>query len=184
MIPNDWRDVALFVKAKPHIKDAGIVLDVGAGLRPQTLVTCANHICIEPHHEYTELLWGEGYTVICAAAPAAFDLVHERIDTVTMLDVIEHMEKADGRECIARACALAQQQVIVFTPLGFMEPVIYGLTKNIDTYQPARIATHEYKDMLRDVATSTTWRDRLSFVLRGPGWAYARHAQQHTGGVS
>ena len=26
--------------------------------------------------------------------------------------------------------------------------------------------------MLRDVASSTTWRDRLSFVLRGPGWAY------------
>jgi hypothetical protein len=29
--------------------------------------------------------------------------------------------------------------------------------------------------MFRDVANSSTWRDRLSFVLRGPGWAYDRH---------
>ncbi len=56
------------------------------------------------------------------------------------------------------------------------EPVVYGLTKNINTFNPARVASHEHRDMLRDVAQSTTWRDRLSFVLRGPGWAYARHA--------
>ena len=49
------------------------------------------------------------------------------------------------------------------------EPVVYGLTKNIDTYNPVRIASHEYADIVRDVAHSTNWRDRLSFVLRGPG---------------
>jgi sterol desaturase/sphingolipid hydroxylase (fatty acid hydroxylase superfamily) len=57
------------------------------------------------------------------------------------------------------------------------EPVVYGLTKNIHTYAPPMIATHEYRDILRDVAASTSWRDRLSFVLRGPGWAYRRHAE-------
>ena len=58
------------------------------------------------------------------------------------------------------------------------EPVVYGLTKNIETYDPVRIAGHEYADILRDVAGSTTWRDRLSFAFRGPGWAYRRHARQ------
>jgi len=58
------------------------------------------------------------------------------------------------------------------------EPVVYGLTKNINTYNPARVVTHEYADMLRDVADSSTWKDRLSFVVRGPGWAYARHAER------
>ncbi len=56
------------------------------------------------------------------------------------------------------------------------EPVVYGLTKNIDTFDPVKVATHEHVDMLRDVARSRTWGDRLSFVLRGPGWAYRRHA--------
>jgi sterol desaturase/sphingolipid hydroxylase (fatty acid hydroxylase superfamily) len=54
------------------------------------------------------------------------------------------------------------------------EPVIYGLTKNVGSYSPWRVATHEYADMLGDVARSTSWRDRVSFVLRGPGWAYRR----------
>ena len=55
--------------------------------------------------------------------------------------------------------------------------VVYGLTKNIDTFHPVKIAFHEYADIARDVAASETWRDRLSFVLRGPGWAYRRHAE-------
>jgi sterol desaturase/sphingolipid hydroxylase (fatty acid hydroxylase superfamily) len=63
------------------------------------------------------------------------------------------------------------------------EPVVYGLTKNIDTYNPVTIATHEYRDILRDISHSTTWRDRLSFVLRGPGWAYQRHAERALGGA-
>jgi sterol desaturase/sphingolipid hydroxylase (fatty acid hydroxylase superfamily) len=69
---------------------------------------------------------------------------------------------------------------------GTFEPerdaVVYGLTKNIDTYNPARIATHEHGDILRDVARSTTWRDRLSFVVRGPGWAYDRHRERALAG--
>ncbi len=55
------------------------------------------------------------------------------------------------------------------------EPVVYGLTTNIDTFNPARVIGHEHAAMLRDVSNARTWRDRLSFVLRGPGWAYARH---------
>jgi len=56
-----------------------------------------------------------------------------------------------------------------FEPEG--EPVVYGLTKNINTFNPLRIATHEYRAMLADVASSTSWRERLSYVVRGPGWA-------------
>ncbi len=56
------------------------------------------------------------------------------------------------------------------------ERVVYGLTTNIDTYNPLRIATHEWRDVLRDVAGATTWRERWSFFLRGPGWAYDRRA--------
>jgi sterol desaturase/sphingolipid hydroxylase (fatty acid hydroxylase superfamily) len=59
-----------------------------------------------------------------------------------------------------------------FEPEG--EPVVYGLTKNIDSYNPAVIATHEWRDIAEDVATAETWHDRWSFLLRGPGWAYER----------
>ena len=52
--------------------------------------------------------------------------------------------------------------------------VRYGLTTNIDTFNPLRIATHEHVDILRDVARSTTWRERLGHVVAHPGWGKRR----------
>lgn len=54
------------------------------------------------------------------------------------------------------------------------EPVVYGLTSNIDSFNPLVIAGHEWRDMARDVAAARTWADRAGFVLRGPGWAAER----------
>ncbi|WP_344654938.1 sterol desaturase family protein [Catenulispora subtropica] len=56
-----------------------------------------------------------------------------------------------------------------FEPEG--EPVKYGLTKNISTYNPFRVAVHEYAAIARDVRAATSWRDKAGYVLRGPGWA-------------
>ncbi|MET7424659.1 sterol desaturase family protein [Dactylosporangium sp. NPDC005555] len=57
---------------------------------------------------------------------------------------------------------------------GSFEPerarVVYGLTKNIGTYNPLRVATHEYRDIWRDVRTAAGWRDRVRFVFGRPGW--------------
>jgi sterol desaturase/sphingolipid hydroxylase (fatty acid hydroxylase superfamily) len=64
------------------------------------------------------------------------------------------------------------------------EPVVYGLTKNIGTYQPARIASHEFVDLFRDVAGSVTWRERLSYALRGPGWAYEAHRRRSSSSLA
>jgi sterol desaturase/sphingolipid hydroxylase (fatty acid hydroxylase superfamily) len=58
------------------------------------------------------------------------------------------------------------------------EPVVYGLTKNLDSFNPLVVATHEHRDMFRDIAESNNWRDRLSFVLRGPGWAFRRRDER------
>ena len=57
------------------------------------------------------------------------------------------------------------------------ERVVYGLTKNINTFNASRIISHEYAEMLRDVSRSVCWRERLSYVLRGPGWATKHRAE-------
>jgi sterol desaturase/sphingolipid hydroxylase (fatty acid hydroxylase superfamily) len=57
------------------------------------------------------------------------------------------------------------------------DPVVYGLTTNIESFNLATVSGHEYRDMFRDVARSTNWRDRLGFVLRGPKWAYQRRTE-------
>ncbi len=51
-----------------------------------------------------------------------------------------------------------------------VERVRYGLTTNIDTYNPVRIAYHEFIDIGRDVRASKGWRNKLSHVFRHPGW--------------
>ncbi len=48
--------------------------------------------------------------------------------------------------------------------------VVYGLTKNIETHNPFRIAFHEYAAIARDVRAARGWRHRAGIVLHGPGW--------------
>ncbi|MCZ7423008.1 sterol desaturase family protein [Verrucosispora sp. WMMA2121] len=54
------------------------------------------------------------------------------------------------------------------------DAVRYGLTKNIGTYNPLRVATHEYAAIWRDLRTAGSWRERVGYLLRRPGWQPAR----------
>jgi sterol desaturase/sphingolipid hydroxylase (fatty acid hydroxylase superfamily) len=65
-----------------------------------------------------------------------------------------------------------------FEPEG--ERVVYGLTKNIATSNPLRVATHEYVAIWNDLRTATSWRDRAGYVLHGPGWAPAVRVAEPT----
>lgn len=47
----------------------------------------------------------------------------------------------------------------------------YGLTKPVDTYNLLELQYGEFRQIVRDVRTSTTWRDRLGYVFGPPGWA-------------
>ena len=49
--------------------------------------------------------------------------------------------------------------------------VVYGLTKNISTYNPIRIAFHEYVAILRDIRGSRSLREIVGYVLGRPGWS-------------
>jgi len=56
-----------------------------------------------------------------------------------------------------------------FEPEG--ERVQYGLTTNIGTWNPVRVATHEFAAIWRDVRSAASWRDRWRYVTKGPGWS-------------
>jgi len=48
----------------------------------------------------------------------------------------------------------------------------YGLTKNIDTYNPFRIAFHEWRDLWRDLRRPLPWKARLGYLFGPPGWSH------------
>jgi sterol desaturase/sphingolipid hydroxylase (fatty acid hydroxylase superfamily) len=50
-------------------------------------------------------------------------------------------------------------------------PVVYGLTKNIETFNPLRIAFHEWAAMFRAMARADSWRARLGYFFEPPGWS-------------
>ncbi|MCP3787130.1 sterol desaturase family protein [Micromonospora sp. A3M-1-15] len=53
-------------------------------------------------------------------------------------------------------------------------PARYGLTKNIQTFNPLRVATHEFAAIWSDVRHATSWRQRLGYLFGRPGWQPAR----------
>jgi sterol desaturase/sphingolipid hydroxylase (fatty acid hydroxylase superfamily) len=55
-----------------------------------------------------------------------------------------------------------------FEPEG--ERVRYGLTKNLATFNPVRVAFHEYTALAHDLRAARSWRTRWNLLLRGPGY--------------
>lgn len=95
------------------------MVDIGPGIRPQKLIQADTHILIEPHDEYVEHLITTENTVIQTTALEFLETI-EFVDTIVMLDVIEHMEKKEALEVIKLSKEKADQ-IIIFTPLGFIE---------------------------------------------------------------
>ena len=50
------------------------------------------------------------------------------------------------------------------------EVPVYGLTKNVDTYNPVTLTLHEARAMFRDVARPGPLRHRLMYLFGPPGW--------------
>lgn len=49
----------------------------------------------------------------------------------------------------------------------------YGIVKNIGTYNPLRVAFHEWIDMFRDAGRpGLTLRERLGYLVAPPGWSH------------
>jgi sterol desaturase/sphingolipid hydroxylase (fatty acid hydroxylase superfamily) len=53
------------------------------------------------------------------------------------------------------------------------ERVRYGLTTNIETYNPVRVAFDAYASLAGDIRTATRWRDRIGYLFCRPGWTPA-----------
>ena len=46
----------------------------------------------------------------------------------------------------------------------------YGLTQNKDTYNVLKLQYGDYAELWRDVRAARSWRDKLGYLFRPPGW--------------
>ena len=50
--------------------------------------------------------------------------------------------------------------------------VRYGLTKNLDSFHPAKVVFHEWKSIAYDVKKSVRLKDKLMYIFGPPGWSH------------
>jgi hypothetical protein len=110
------------------LKKIEVVLDIGCGIRPQQYIKPLVHICCEPFKQYVAQLlnkikneYDRNYVIIKATWSEAVRIFPPKsVDTVFLLDVIEHLIKEEAIDLLKKTENIARQQIVIFTPLGFM----------------------------------------------------------------
>lgn len=111
----------ILTAVKNRIKNVDIILDVGCGIKPVNYFLPVTHICVEPFEPYVAAMPKDRRFLVFNSTwdKVLPEMAPKSVDTVFLLDVIEHIEKAEGLQLLEQAQRLASCQVIVFTPLGF-----------------------------------------------------------------
>jgi glycosyltransferase involved in cell wall biosynthesis len=109
-----------------RIQKVNIVLDVSPGLQPQMFFRPRLHICCETHPERVRILqdhFGEtsSFVILQASALEALEVMPDgSVDSVFLLNSIEHLHKDDGHRLLGHCERIARRQIVVFSPLGFV----------------------------------------------------------------
>lgn len=115
-------------EAFSKIRPVESILDIGTGIVPHDYVASDVYICTEPYAEYVQILQKKvselkdrKYIVLHAGWNEVLNIFPPKsVDTVYVIDVIEHLEKDEGMALLKRTIPLARKQVVVFTPYGFV----------------------------------------------------------------
>lgn len=126
-MPINWYERAELDKMiKYLIVPSEVILDIGCGIRPQEFTKPLIHICCEVHEEYLAALRDghpdTNFVIMKGLAQDVLRWMPDRsVDTIFMLDFIEHVDKEVGLSIISECERIARKQIVIFTPLGFMK---------------------------------------------------------------
>lgn len=129
VMKNEYVARDIFMEyASSFIQLSDIILDIGCGIRPQEYIKPNVHICFDPFHPYLD----EIREKISAESSTQFVLMNgdwekatqvfyeKSVDTIFLLDIIEHLEKEEGEHLLKLTEKIARKQIIIFTPYGFV----------------------------------------------------------------
>lgn len=107
------------------IKKTDVVLDIGCGIMPMNYFRPSLHIMLEPWKEYVDVLrdrYVDDKSILLINDDGLFTekISDKSVDTVFMLDVLEHISKDTGKKILSECERIAREQIVVFTPFGFM----------------------------------------------------------------
>lgn len=118
--------VELLAAVEKAVKETEVVVDIGCGIVPMNYFRPKLHLMVEPWQEYSNILAyrHSGDKSIIIIRTGALEALHQlgdnSVDSIFLLDVIEHLEKEEGRKVIIESERVAREQIMIFTPLGYM----------------------------------------------------------------
>ncbi len=116
----------LIPNAVKMIQPTNVLLDIGAGIRLQSFVEAQLHILCEPYSQYVKVLQEQfssasNVMILQGTGQEILSIMPDRsVDTISMIDVIEHVENKIGCQLLRECERVARKQIILFTPLGFL----------------------------------------------------------------
>lgn len=124
--------VELLAAVEKTIKETEVVVDIGCGIVPMSYFRPKLHFMVEPWQEYSDILTyrhtGDKSVIVIRAG--ALEALHQlgtnSVDSIFLLDVIEHLEKEEGRKVLIESERVAREQIVIFTPLGYMPQHMEG----------------------------------------------------------
>lgn len=124
---EDWQKNTLENIFKPrglwpegHIQS---ILDVGCGLSLKSQYVQADiRVGLDVYRPYLEKIDAKVPHICINADAMQIDTLFlpKSFDIVTLLDIVEHLEKPDALALIEKAGRLARRAVVIETPLGFL----------------------------------------------------------------
>lgn len=117
----------LFPEVIKNIKPVMIGFDIGTGIVSHDYLKTTLYVCCEPYEEYAKVLAGkiegkDNYVILQKDWMGSIaGLKDNSIDSVFLIDVIEHLEKEEGRKLLKITERVVRKQIVIFTPLGFVK---------------------------------------------------------------
>ena len=132
------------------LEPVDIVLDIGCGIVPQEFIHAKIHICCEPFPQYIDYLKKKIhkrndriFVLVNADWSEAVKLFPKySVDSVVLVDVIEHLEKSEALELLRATEQIARRQIAIFTPLGFI-PQCHRSTTDAWGFEGGRWQEHK-----------------------------------------